>query len=182
MAMPTFWFLDFWSPEPQEIDFCCFKSPRIRYFIMEALETNSLCICSFLKMSCMCPSLICFHTFPPQMGMSFKHLQRGYPLHQRWDLCIAHPKVWDKVPSSCHLPGIPCKHSRASTLKEAQIMSQECSEDQRSGSISLLCTSHIQRASQLPCPSSRHLENGFFAYLRLIVQGGAHQLCPPQMP
>lgn len=59
---------------------------------------------------------------------------------------------------------------------------RECSGDQRSGSISLLCTySHIQWASCLvPGPDIWKMSS--FAYFYLIVEEGTHQLCPPQMP
>lgn len=61
---------------------------------------------------------------------------------------------------------------------------KECAGKQRSGSTSFLCTSsHIQKAPQLSCPGSRHLENmSSFASLHLIVQGASHQLCPLKKP
>lgn len=67
-----------------------------------------------------------------------------------------------KLPALATSLTFPEKYSRASAPEGAQVTSQGCSGDQRSGSISLLCTSsHIQRASQMSCPSSRRLENTF---------------------
>lgn len=106
------------------------------------------------------PSLFCFHISPPERKVAPTSSER---LPAAPKVGCQRPMPWSLKPRSLLVPPPrhPHEYSRATALNGAQVTPGNVQEiNQRSGSIS----PHIQRASPLAGPGSRHLENVFLCF------------------
>lgn len=115
-------------------------------------------------------------TYSQPNRRSLQHLQRGCPLHRRCNVSIPCSEAQQPAHASSRAPHR--KHSRANALNGAQVTSRNVQE------IRGLAPCHPTTKGLPNCLALAPgiLKTSSFASLHLILQGGTHQLCPPQVP